>query len=199
MGAAFGRSVLEVRRADRPHSRVRRSVRRWVDLSSDVAIITGWGTLAPPIATVGALLPALPESATTLVLTWHEADRTRCLQVPLELQLGSPPSRRFTYPREPQIDDQSPFSLRACSAMNCVIRLVTAGRGRTKMHGVAWTSKAADVRRSDVRTFRKRNGPAQAVRASCAAGAGDRDRPIYGTLHGLPSRRPRRRCAYGTA
>jgi hypothetical protein len=56
-----------------------------VKLSSDVATITGWGTLASPMPTVGALLLGLPEWATTLMLTWHEAERTRCLQVPLAL------------------------------------------------------------------------------------------------------------------
>jgi len=56
-----------------------------VDLSTDVVTVSGWGILASPMATVGALQLALPETATTLVLTWHEPERTRSLRVPIEL------------------------------------------------------------------------------------------------------------------
>lgn len=56
-----------------------------VHLSTDTAAITGWGTLVSPMATVGALLLALPESTSTLMLTWHETERRRCLKVPLAL------------------------------------------------------------------------------------------------------------------
>lgn len=56
-----------------------------VNLSTEVITVTGRGTLASPLATVGAVLPAVPESAKTLTLTWCEAERSRCLSVPLDL------------------------------------------------------------------------------------------------------------------
>ncbi|MEO7259860.1 MAG: hypothetical protein ABI047_01095 [Jatrophihabitantaceae bacterium] len=56
-----------------------------VDLSADTTVITGAGTLRSPMPTIGALLLALPDTTTTLILGWQESDRTRILNVPLDV------------------------------------------------------------------------------------------------------------------
>lgn len=56
-----------------------------IDVASEVVAITGTGALHSPMPTVGALLLALARTAMTLILTWHEHERSRVLCVPLDV------------------------------------------------------------------------------------------------------------------
>lgn len=56
-----------------------------VHISPEVITVTGWGTLESPLPSVGALLLVLPEAASQLTLMWQVSERSRRLNVPLDL------------------------------------------------------------------------------------------------------------------
>ena len=57
----------------------------FVEMTSEAAVIAGNGTVRSPMTLIGAVLPALPETVTTLSIGWQEGGRTRVLRVPLDL------------------------------------------------------------------------------------------------------------------
>jgi len=56
----------------------------FVEVTSEAAVIAGRGTVASPMTLIAAVLPALPESVTTLSLEWEADSHTRVLSVPVD-------------------------------------------------------------------------------------------------------------------
>ena len=57
----------------------------FVEVTSEAAVIAGRGTVASPMTLIAAVLPALPETVTTLSLEWEADSHTRVLSVPVDL------------------------------------------------------------------------------------------------------------------